>query len=553
MAVDTTGNVYLAGNTYARSANASANDFPTTAGAFQRSSPGGGQDCFVSKFDDTGRRLTYSTFLGGSGVDACFGLALDHFGYVYLSGMTTSPNFPLLQQSLGGTIPIPPVLQFSTAFVTRLSPDGADVNYSALLGGQKGDTEVDGLALDPLGRAYLTGYTKASDFPLTANALASVIPQNKKTIVAVVDLNANKLVYSTVLPGAGSDAGWRIQSDALGNAWVIGTASSSQFPITPDAIAHPATSDPTPYVVELDVTASKLVHATYLGGTGGGTGSAIALATDGTVFVAGSTLSTDFPTASGPFQTTKSNDYAIFLQHLDFSQGVTPPGPTPAITAVVNGASFAGGPLSAGSAITIAGTNLAAGAAQFTGAPPTTLGGVSVSINGQNIPLFYVSPTQINGQLPFEIPVGTATVKVTVNNVTSAGASLTVAAAAPGIFLIGTNRAAVTNPDSSVNTSANPAASGDTVTVYFTGIGPLDNPVATGSPAPLGGPLSRATLPVTVTIGGQPAAATFAGLTPGSVSLAQANVVVPQLASGDYPVVITVGSAASNAPVISIK
>src|SRR5262249_14625756 len=149
-----------------------------------------------------------------------------------------------------------------------------------------------------------------------------------------------------------------------------------------------ATSDPTPYVAELDITASRLLHATYLAGTAGGTGRALALSPDGTVFVAGSTLSTDFPVPAGPFQTTKSNDYAIFVEHLDFAQ--TMPAVAPAITAVVNGASFAGGSLAPGEAITIAGTNLANTTAQFTSAPPTTLGGTSVSINGQTIPLFYV-------------------------------------------------------------------------------------------------------------------------------------------------------------------
>jgi uncharacterized protein (TIGR03437 family) len=451
---------------------------------------------------------------------------------------------------LGGTIPSPPVLPFSSAFVIRLNSDGAGLSYSALLGGLKGDSEVDGLALDSLGRVYLTGYTKASDFPVTSNALSSVIPQSGKTIVSVVDPNSNRLVYSTVLSGTGPDAGWKIQTDAFGNAWVIGTVYSSQFPATPDAIVHLATSDPTPYVAELDVNASKLLHATYLAGTAGGTGSAIALSPDGTVYVAGSTLSTDFPVRGGPFQTAKSIDYAIFVQHLDFAQSV--PVASPAITAVVNGASFAGGSLAPGGAITILGTNLANTTAQFTSAPPATLGATSVSVNGQNIPLFYVSPTQINGQLPFEIPAGGATLKVTAGGVPGTAASITVAAAAPGIFLVGTNRAAATNPNGSVNTSANPAAAGDIVTVYFTGIGPLDHPVATGQPAPLGGPVSRATLPVTITIGGQLADVLFAGLTPGSISLAQANVVAPNLPSGDYPIVINVGGAVSNAPVISI-
>jgi uncharacterized protein (TIGR03437 family) len=550
VALDPNGNLYLAGNTYVTSNNASTNDFPTSPGAFQTASPGGGQDCFVAKFDDTGRRLTFSTYLGGSAADACYTMAVDRFGYAYLSGTTLSPNLPLRQPSLGGSIPSPPVLQFSSAFLIRVNPDGADLSYAALLGGLKGDSEVDGLALDPIGQVYLTGSTKASDFPFTANALATVVPQKGKTFVAVVNPNSNKLVYSTLLPGAGSDAGRKIQPDVFGNAWIVGTAYSSQFPATTDALTHTATSDPTPYVAELGVSASKLLHATLLAGTAGGAGIALAVPTDGTVFVAGTTLSTDFPLQGTPFQTAKTNDYAIFVHHLDFRQ--SGPSVTPAITTVVNSASFAAAALSPGAGITIMGTNLAATTAQFSSVPPTSLGGTTVTVNGQNVPLFYVSPTQINGQLPFEIPAGPATVIVTVNNQPSPAATVSVASAAPGIFLIGTNRAAVTNADGTVNTSGNPAASGDAITIYFTGIGPLDHPVATGQPAPLAGPLSQATLPISVSIGGQPATLLFAGLTPGSISLAQANVTVPQLPAGDYPVVIQVGTVISNAPVISV-
>jgi uncharacterized protein (TIGR03437 family) len=231
----------------------------------------------------------------------------------------------------------------------------------------------------------------------------------------------------------------------------------------------------------------------------------------------------------------------MFVQHLDFSQGPPPPpaGSAPVIAAVVNGASFLQGPLSPGEAITITGTNLAAGA-------------TSVSIGGQQAPLFYVSATQINAQLPVELGPGATAVKVTSNGVTSTPFSVAVAPASPGIFLVGSNRAAAVNPDGSVNAASNPASPGDTLTVYFTGIGTLDNAVPTGQPAPLSGPLSRATLPVTITIGGQRADAVFVGLTPGSIALAQANVVIPNLASGDYPILITIGGAASNGPLVSV-
>ena len=124
VALDPDGNVYLVGNTYAMPTG--INDLPTTLNSFQPASPGGDQDCFVAKFDDSGHRLTYSTYLGGAAVDACNAMAVDRVGNVYLAGTTTSANFPLLQASLGGSIPTPPVLTYSTGFVARLNSDGAD-------------------------------------------------------------------------------------------------------------------------------------------------------------------------------------------------------------------------------------------------------------------------------------------------------------------------------------------------------------------------------------------------------------------------------------------
>jgi uncharacterized protein (TIGR03437 family) len=526
IALDSNSNLYLMGNTYTTASGASTNDFPTSTGAFQRSSPGGGQDCFVTKFDDTGRRLTYSTYFGGSATDTCNGFAVDRTGSVYLAGVTKSPNIPLNQPAFGGTIPTPPVLRFNAGFFTRLTADASDISYSVLLGSSSADTEINGLALDQLGRVHLTGFTRATDFPMTANALATAVARDGKTFVSVVDPNFNKLVYSTVLPGSGSDTGCKIQPDIFGNPWITGNA-------------FPAAGNPTPFAAQIDIAASKLLQRTSVAGSQGGTASAIAVAADGTVYAAGSALGGDFPVQGGPFQTAKNADYTIYVQHIDFSQ-TQPSGATPVVTSVANGASFVRG-LSPGAVIAIFGTNLA------TATPAET----SVSIDGKNIPLFYVSATQINAQIPYELGPSSPVLRVTVNGVSSAPGSLEILPAAPGIFLVG-NRAAVTNADGNLNTAANPAAAGSTITIYFTGIGPLDNPVPTGAPAPLSGPLSRATLPVTVTIGGQKATVAYAGLTPGSIALAQANVTVPDLPSGDYPVVITIGGFDSNGPAISV-
>ena len=182
---------------------------------------------------------------------------------------------------------------------------------------------------------------------------------------------------------------------------------------------------------------------------------------------------------------------------------------------------------------------------------PTTLGGATLTVNGRLAPLFYVSPTQINAQLPAETLPGTATAVVSTGGVSSAPITFTVAAVHPGIFIFGNSRAVVQNQDFSVNDAPRPAAAGSFITAYLTGIGPVDNPVPTGQVTP-SSPLARPTLQAVATIGGQTAETLFLGLTPGLVGVAQANLRVPQLSPGHYPLVITIAGVASNGPLISV-
>jgi len=182
---------------------------------------------------------------------------------------------------------------------------------------------------------------------------------------------------------------------------------------------------------------------------------------------------------------------------------------------------------------------------------PTTLGGAALTINGRAAPLFYASPTQINAQLPNETPTGTAMAVVTVGSVASAPVSFSVTAVNPGIFIFGNNRAVVQNQDFNVNDASQPAAVGSFITAYLTGIGPVDNPVATGVPTP-SSPLARVTLQAVATIGGQSAEILFLGLTPGLVAVGQANLKVPELAPGTYPLVITIGGVPSNGPLVTV-
>lgn len=221
---------------------------------------------------------------------------------------------------------------------------------------------------------------------------------------------------------------------------------------------------------------------------------------------------------------------------------------------VVNAASFIG-PVAPGSIVSVFGSFLSLTTASAAATPlPATLAGTSITINGETAPLFYVSPTQINLQIPPDISSGTATLETGPNgyfNGTYDGFQITVTASAPGIFTWGQNRAAVLNGDDSLNTPQNPAHPGGTVSVYCTGQGALDQPVGAGAPTPSGA-LIHPLLPVTASIGTTAVDVLFGGMAPGLVGACQVNLLVPDLPPGDYPVAIRVGTAVSNAPVMSI-
>jgi uncharacterized protein (TIGR03437 family) len=174
-----------------------------------------------------------------------------------------------------------------------------------------------------------------------------------------------------------------------------------------------------------------------------------------------------------------------------------------------------------------------------------------VSVGGRTVPLTYVSPTQINFQLPYDTPLGTASLTVTANGVTSAAATVIVAATAPGVLTYGDNWAVVQNQDYSVNGPSNPAKAGSYVTLYGTGAGAVSPAVPTGAAASAS-PLSYAAN-VTVSINGVPAVVSFAGLTPGNVGLLQVNLRIPALPSGAFPIQLTVGDVKSNAPSIAVQ
>jgi uncharacterized protein (TIGR03437 family) len=222
--------------------------------------------------------------------------------------------------------------------------------------------------------------------------------------------------------------------------------------------------------------------------------------------------------------------------------------------AVVNAASFLASQTPAGSVFSIFGSNLATKVGEPTTVPlPTTLLATTVTINGELAPLFYVDPGQINAQMPENIKPGVATVVVKNGASASNAVAVTIpATGTPGIVVYGNNRAVVVNQNGTVNSPTAAANVGDTLVAYFTGGGPVNASatLVTGAVTPPG--LSPVSGPDTITVGGAAATLVYVGLTPGSIGLYQANFVVPKVAAGDHPLVITISGQASNNPLIAV-
>lgn len=293
IAVDTSGNAYVAGDT--DSAN-----FPTTAGAFQITSSGS-KDAFVTELNPTGSALVYSTYLGGSGLDYGDGVALDTSGNAYITGEAYSSDFPTTAGAFQTTYN-----GLGDGFVTELNSAGTGLLYSTYLGGSGSEHAV-GVAVDTAGNAYITGYTTSTDFPTTAGAFQTTFDGLYDRFVTKLNPAGTGLLYSTYLGGSSGDYGGRIAVDTAGNAYVTGYTTSTDFPTTPGAFQTTFGEGSTDaFVSELNSTGTELLYSTFLGSRNRSYGTGVAVDTRGNAYVTGYTLSTNFPTTPGAFQTEAS-------------------------------------------------------------------------------------------------------------------------------------------------------------------------------------------------------------------------------------------------------
>jgi hypothetical protein len=302
--LDASGNAYVTGRT-------DSTDFPTTAGAFDRTF-GGGVDAFALKLNPTGTALTYSTYLGGSGFehdrDNIFvvrsaAIAVDAAGNAYLTGQTTSADFPTanaIDPTIGGGSCPAGNLVCSDVYLTKLNPTGSGLVYSTFLGGPDEDTGK-AIFVDASGNAYLAG-TAFPGFPITPGAFRPA-SQGFEGFVSKVNAAGSALVYSTFLGGELSDAALGVAADASGNAFVTGSTTSFQFPTTPGAFQRQKIGNESDaFVTKLNPTGGGLVYSTFLGERETDEGVGIAIDGSGNASIAG-TSELGFPVLPCPTAT----------------------------------------------------------------------------------------------------------------------------------------------------------------------------------------------------------------------------------------------------------
>ncbi|MEW5957005.1 MAG: SBBP repeat-containing protein [Chloroflexota bacterium] len=289
LAVNAAGQAFVVGEAYA--------GFPTTPGSFDTSIDGVEGDAYVVKLNPDGSGLEYATFLGGSDFDIGWSIALDEADQAYVTGFTKSADFPTtfgaVDTEYGGN---------SEAFVVKLNAAGADLLYATMLGGNQAELAT-GIAIDPAGAAYVTGFTESPDFPTTPDAFDTGLDVWYDIFVTKLNADATALAYSTLVGGNNADYTWDLAVDSAGSAYVTGYTHSTDFPVTPGAF-DTSYDNQEVFVVKVNIEGTGLDYATFLGGSGAEYAMGITVDAGGSAYLTGMTRSADFPVTAGAYDTT---------------------------------------------------------------------------------------------------------------------------------------------------------------------------------------------------------------------------------------------------------
>ena len=296
LAIGSGGVVIVAGTT-------SSEDFPVTPDAVQRNANGVGEELFISILSADGRRLLYSSYLGGSKSDLLNAFARGSDGKLYLGGSTKSLDFPVSTDAIQST----PPGGVRSGFFVRLSPDAKIVEYSSYIGG-KGSDKVSSITVRSNKEIWIGGNTGSSNFPVTSDAFDRTFGGCETTACDIfltrMDSTTNKVVYSTFFGGKGAETFDNAVLFGNDTLYITGQTTSSDFPLT-NWTVQPIDENPVSgdgFILKFDTISHKIAYSTLLGGKRAGENVHGIIISHGGAIIVGATASKDFPVTSNAVQ-----------------------------------------------------------------------------------------------------------------------------------------------------------------------------------------------------------------------------------------------------------
>jgi hypothetical protein len=371
--VDSSRFIYVAGET-------NSQDFPITAGAYQTTLKNS-RDCFIAKYSPDGSQLIYSTFVGGDGIDRALDIAVHNDGKVYITGSTTSDNFPLsanpfqnkrknldqgsdafiaaLQSDgksllyssyFGGQFndvsesivsdksgfiyitgktdgpkefPIKNAFQnvfgggTSDGFITKFSSDLSSIIYSSFLGGEL-DDYPNALTVNDSGSVFVVGQTQSRKFPVTPFTVSNVFAGGIfDSFITRISNDGSSISYSALIGGSGDDIATSIITDIFDNAYVVGNSNSANFPITVIAADTSYNGKTDAYCYKLSPNGGRFLFSSFIGGTNDEYARSVSIDPCFAVYISGYTNSNDIPISDNPIQNQLGGEFDGFLTKIN--------------------------------------------------------------------------------------------------------------------------------------------------------------------------------------------------------------------------------------------
>lgn len=305
LAIDPLGNIFIAGYT-------NSVDFPATTGAYNQSF-GGQYDVFVSKLNSNLSTLTASTYIGGvDSWEKATAIAIDSSSSILISGYTSYAGYP--------TTPGAYDTSYNSGhdvFISKLDNNLTSLISSTLIGGSGNEVASSSLVLDATGNVYITGYTDTADYPTTAGTYDQAFSGQYDVFISKLDNSLSHLLGSTFIGGSGAEFDPSLTIDSTGNVYVAGATNSSNFPTKSRSYDRTYNGVMDVFISKLNSDLTSLLSSTYIGGSDYDHADGIAVNSSGNVYIAGSTMSFNYPTTSGSFDTSFNGDHDVFISLID--------------------------------------------------------------------------------------------------------------------------------------------------------------------------------------------------------------------------------------------